>query len=543
MSIITIIPYCTLMQMKKIKIDKEQYYAYHKIITTYNVSYKKSSSNFLKKYNVPKNMYMYATKHKNEFKKLSKKEIDTRRNTTLIINAKYFDDVFLKVHKPKILEYNEDNSESESESTSQDDGVSSNKRETSQPDVSSDESDTNEAEDTINVSSDESNTNEDKDTVNISSDESSTDDVKDTINISSDESSTDEDNKDKKIIQPVPDTIKLLKKEKLKDSNGNVINIKVVGTREYNKCYFSVYDISRGLGIKKLHDTIIHKTSSYCIDEHYTYFMTKESKKKKLFLTYFGFLKVLFTTKIPTIKKFLTWCIEIIFVHHMGTDEQKMEMYSKIPNIPVSVFRKVVNLSSMPTSCIYLIAVCPIKKFKDELKLNKKYSNAAIVYKWGCSEDFSLRLSQHKANYGNIKIVVYVPIDKKYKFKAEGEIKKFFIDNDMKMTVPDREEYASIKIKQIKMVKREYIKIANKYKYDIDHIIDDQNKKEIEYDRKLSEKEFEIKDLQNSLLRKDNELLQKDNELLKKENELIKKENELTRVRYELDKLKIKKNK
>lgn len=534
--------------MEKIEIDGEQYYTFNNIITKYNVSYKKSSNNFLNKYKIPKNKYIHATKCNNKYKKILERELETKKNTMLMLNAKYFDTVFKKSYKPKTLipDINEttDSSVDTSNETSEGDNedTSGDKEETSEDssEETSEETSEENSEETSDANTDVNEDNKPSKEKKVTkkeedstseyeekSDKNSeiTDNEDSGSNEDNDSETTEEEDTEKK-IRPIPDIIKLLDKEKIKDDKGNIIEIKIVGSRDYNKCYFNMTDISKGLGITKLYATIIHKLSSYRINEHYTYFMTKENKKQ-MYLTYIGFLKVLFTTRNTAIKKFVSWCTEVIFASHMGTEDQKKEQSSKLLDISVETLKKILNMAPEPISCIYLIKICKIIDYKGELDLNKKYSKSAILYKWGCTEDFSLRLSQHKSNFGKITVIKYVQVDKKNKFKAEKDIKKFFVDNNMKITTPDREEYATINSGQIKMVKKEYNNIAKKYRIDMDYIIDTKNANEIEYNRKLAEKELENKDLQISLV--------------KKENELLKKENELMKAKHELEILKIKK--
>jgi len=51
----------------------------------------------------------------------------------------------------------------------------------------------------------------------------------------------------------------LKKSEKLKDNVGKIVEIEVRGTRDHDNCYFKVYDVARGFGMKKLHNIIIRK--------------------------------------------------------------------------------------------------------------------------------------------------------------------------------------------------------------------------------------------------------------------------------------------
>ena len=76
----------------------------------------------------------------------------------------------------------------------------------------------------------------------------------------------------------MPGLIELKKSEKMRDNEGNIVEIEIRGTREYNNCFFLVRDVSKGFGMNKLHDTLIKKSScSYINGTHYRYFSSISS--------------------------------------------------------------------------------------------------------------------------------------------------------------------------------------------------------------------------------------------------------------------------
>ncbi|ALR84375.1 hypothetical protein [Niemeyer virus] len=100
----------------------------------------------------------------------------------------------------------------------------------------------------------------------------------------------------KKIIN-APGIIKLTKKEKIKDNDGNIIEIEVRGTRDPENIFFRVSDVINGFDMPKLYDTITRNNSGYRQNIHYRYFNFKKTTKKgycmKLFLTFIGMEKVI----------------------------------------------------------------------------------------------------------------------------------------------------------------------------------------------------------------------------------------------------------
>jgi hypothetical protein len=101
-------------------------------------------------------------------------------------------------------------------------------------------------------------------------------------------------------IKLAPSIIELRKAEKFKDVDGDIIEIEVRGEREYNKCYFNVKDVSDGFNLPSLYRNIIDKDSSYHEGIHYKYFnciLANKKVKKCLFLTFFGFMRTLYTSR------------------------------------------------------------------------------------------------------------------------------------------------------------------------------------------------------------------------------------------------------
>jgi hypothetical protein len=99
----------------------------------------------------------------------------------------------------------------------------------------------------------------------------------------------------------IPDIIKLKKCENLIDSNGNIIEITARGKRKYNECYFSTSDISIEFSLPRIWNTLLDKTSTYNIDEHYVHFYA--NNKKLLYITMSGFHKLLQSRLISSANK------------------------------------------------------------------------------------------------------------------------------------------------------------------------------------------------------------------------------------------------
>uniref|UniRef100_A0A6G6ADZ3 Uncharacterized protein n=1 Tax=Borely moumouvirus TaxID=2712067 RepID=A0A6G6ADZ3_9VIRU len=272
-------------------------------------------------------------------------------------------------------------------------------------------------------------------------------------NIFPKESKKDNDNKDYdndsddevNDITIAPGIIKLTKKEKMKDNSGNIIEIEVRGTRDHDNCYFRVSDVAVGFGMKDLHATIIHTNRGYKDVIHYRYFYidkntgndqknkkvkSKKPLSKKLFLTYLGLLKVLFVSRNKTVGNFLNWATKILFTAHLGTQDQKNELSSKLMGISANIVKEVFSTTSSTLPTIYLFSIGKVKDLRVSLKIDKKYNDDDIVCKAGETIDLTRRINEHNSTYGklpgaNLCLKWYNYIDPQYTTKAETELFMF----------------------------------------------------------------------------------------------------------------------
>jgi len=188
------------------------------------------------------------------------------------------------------------------------------------------------------------------------------------INDNDDENEDENENEDDENgddITTAPGIITLKKREMLKDNNGNIIEIEVRGTRDYDNCYFYVRDVAKGFGMKKLYDAVLHKNGNYTNMVDYKYFYLnkntlnsdKNKKVKKIFLTYTGLLRVLFVSRNKTVGKFIGWATKTLFTAHLGTTEQKNVLASKLMGISTDIVKEVFNKTSSTLPTIYLVSI------------------------------------------------------------------------------------------------------------------------------------------------------------------------------------------
>ncbi|AVL94408.1 hypothetical protein ma894 [Moumouvirus australiensis] len=349
-------------------------------------------------------------------------------------------------------------------------------------------------------------------------------------------------------ITIAPGIIKLTKKEKMKDNSGNIIEIEVRGTRDHDNCYFRVSDVAVGFGMKELHKTIIHKNNNYCKNTHYRYFYfdkkvvnnhknkkvkSKKSLPKKLFLTYLGLLKVLFVSRNKTVGNFLNWATKTLFTAHLGTQDQKNELSSKLMGISANIVKEVFSTTSSTLPTIYLFSIGKVKDLRASLKIDKKYNDDDIVCKAGETIDLTRRINEHNSTYGklpgaNLCLKWYNYIDPQYTTKAETELFMFLDKLGHKM---DHSKYDELIIfpkdkKAGNFIIDQFKNVSNKYTGHVKVLVE-----------KIKELENEI---EITKLKYQNEMneLKYQNEIneLKYKNIILEKDLEITSLKKKLKK-------
>jgi prophage antirepressor-like protein len=346
-----------------------------------------------------------------------------------------------------------------------------------------------------------------------------------------------------------PGLIELKKSEKIKDTDGNILEIEVRGTRKQDNCYFLVKDVAKGFGMAKLRDILTNKKSSYEYGRHINYFLKNHDDKKenslskdpinygkvkkvqKLYLTYIGLLKVLFSSRNNQVDKFVQWATKTLFTAHLGTSEQKSKLTAKLMGVSLEAVKEVFNKTSSGLPVIYLITMGKVKDLRVALKIGKEYDDEDMVCDGGQTTNLAQRMEQHEATLGKmpgVKLYLkwYNYIDPQYLYKGETELFQTMDKMGFKFVHPKYKEILIFSKKDIKVVLDQYANISNKY---IGHV------KEIS--EKLKDMEYQIRDMESQhkldMMTKDKEIvsLRKDNELLKKDLEMEKMKNELNMLK------------
>ena len=119
-------------------------------------------------------------------------------------------------------------------------------------------------------------------------------------NVNEEEEEKQQDIEVSEIIENAPPLLHLKNEEKFKDCDENIIEIETRGEKNRNKIYFKVKDVMIGFEMHRLDDILLDKSCNYELNIHYKKYFIRElprpgrtTIKKQLYLTYYGFLKVI----------------------------------------------------------------------------------------------------------------------------------------------------------------------------------------------------------------------------------------------------------
>lgn len=207
---------------------------------------------------------------------------------------------------------------------------------------------------------------------------------------------------------------------------------------------------------------------------------------KRLFLTYQGMLRVLFTSRSGAANRFVKWATETLFAVHLGTDNQKNKLIGKMKGVDSKTVKEVFNKSSRKLPCVYLFSLGKIKDVRKTFDVPSSFNDNDTLYKYGKSIDLEQRTNQHKVTYGTMKsvalsLIIYEYIDPLFISDAENNIANFFNVSTMKLNHSTYNELVIIPDKQMSKIKTLYLNTANAF---MGHVA--------EMSRQLKEKDSEI---------------------------------------------------
>ena len=289
-------------------------------------------------------------------------------------------------------------------------------------------------------------------------------------------------------IKVAPTILKLNNNELFRDDNGNVIKITVRGTRKHDECYFSVTDIAKGFDTPRIRQSITDKRyDGYKIHQDYEFFIVKkcdsiacsENKSKKyikvLYLTYHGLVRFLYVSRNKNAIKFTKWATEILFTHHIGTDEQKIALSDKLLGTCTKSALQTLNKSSGEISCIYLLTLGYVKDIRESFNIPSTIPDDYLLCKYGNSKELQRRLKDHNTNFGkikgvNLKIKTFSVIGVDKIKNAEDDVKEYLKPIKEKCTIRNYSELFIIDKDTIENIVTQYERIKLFYSKDLDMI-------------------------------------------------------------------------
>ena len=271
-----------------------------------------------------------------------------------------------------------------------------------------------------------------------------------------------------------PAIMMLTDEEKFHDEYGNVMDIETRGKRQHDKAYFLVNDVSKVFNMPNLHSSISHKDRGYNINEDYKTFIcnddatTNAAPTKRLFLTYEGMIKVLYSSRSGSAKSFRTWATKTLFTIQMGKDSDKEELASAIIGVPAKSLRQVLKSSTCHVPCVYAFVLGTVETLRATMNIAPTIPDTSLVIKYGETDNLCRRTSEHMKEYGTIpgvklELLMYCYVDPKYISEAEVYLKDFFGDVETFVKYKSYTELVTLNLTHKRQLKQTFDNIQCKY--------------------------------------------------------------------------------
>jgi len=346
-----------------------------------------------------------------------------------------------------------------------------------------------------------------------------------------------------------PPIILLDETEKFRDDKDKTVEIQTRGERKPDNIYFLVNDVSSAFELPRLSSVLLNKhRDGYHINKHYIYFMCssdiKDAKntitEKKLFLTYKGILRVLFTSHSNKADSFVDWATETLFTAQMGSRRARKNLAANILGIDADIVRDVFNKGAYTLPCIYLFTLGTAEDLRQSMNIDPKIDDTSIVAKFGYTKDLSRRTREHADKLGvipnaELRLKLYSFIDPQFTSAAESGVKRFMNAFQFGLAYKSTVELVTIPAKIMNIVAEYYNYLGRKYMGRLaEYVI---RLKDVQHDALTTVRE---KDNELCLFKKDIDLLKKDMEImaLRHQNEMKEKSNEILRLQLQLERAK-----
>jgi len=333
----------------------------------------------------------------------------------------------------------------------------------------------------------------------------------DSIQNSTEETSGDV-TKEQEQIETAPPVIELEENEKFKDMDGKPLEIETRGQRNRKGIFFKVVDVMKAFNMPSLDTSLQHKDKGYVHNEDYYLFFNRVSLpneqshtiKKYLYLSYHGLLRVLFSSRTPHVKRFQEWAEQTLFVHQMGSKEEKTKLGTDLLHISYKTYKAVFDSYASTFPCIYLLSLGKVGVLRDTFNIAPEIKDHLTVYKYGFTDDLNRRYGEHERKYGKLPNVTlclstFHMIDVKYTSEAEGQVRDTCKTFQKSLVVDGCRELIALDEKEHAYIKKQYYYIGR-----------DCAGATAELQHKIKELEIDNRELKHQLEKKDDELEKKD---------------------------------
>ena len=322
-------------------------------------------------------------------------------------------------------------------------------------------------------------------------------------------------------VTEAPPLINLEEKEKFHDDDGNAHDIETRGERTPKGIYFLARDVAKAFGKPNIERNIADSSNGYTKDEHYKNFLRKESPNtespaiKKLFITYKGMLKILFSSRSGNQGKFVDWAVETLFTVQMGSVEQKQKLSKSLYGIPQTDIKRVLKTSAGAIPCVYVFYLGLVKDLRSEMNIDSSIPDDHWVIKYGRTKDLSSRSINHNKEYGsidgvNIHLHKYCYVDTHKASKAEVRLKEYFVSENVSVTYKDYTEIFTFDPKNEKRLAREFHSIHLEFADEIKALntMNELVKKDAEVTKARHERDIAISQSETKLAQSETRLAQ-----------------------------------
>lgn len=270
---------------------------------------------------------------------------------------------------------------------------------------------------------------------------------------------------------PAPDILEMADDEKLCDDEGNIYEIEVRGERSVDKCYFKASDVETALGMENITGTLQKGTTdrecvSFEEEKHYQSFIAPIDrggsshgyKRPIIYLTYLGFVRMLFVRRHPIAEQFQKWAVRNLFTLRHGMPETKQELAGELLGTNVDSIKSFLATDTSTVSAIYLFIIGRIGDLRDEMKIDvkRRFDDNGLVAKFGYTADLRRRTLEHSKTFNkfkgaNIYLRCHARVDPKFLSEAEKDLSGFFETEECLVT--DNKKYEELVILNKKYIK------------------------------------------------------------------------------------------